>query len=230
MVQGTAQPCQWSEYVTRQLYLGYTPMLGAQLPSIGFGGGAWRRKRERFVGWSETHRARNLQLVVNNARLSVLPWTQLKGLASKVLPRVVRQLPQDWLQRYGNSPMLLATFIESERHKGIWHKATKWINVGGTSGRGKKSLAARRLTPSRTSRPLRYARPALPSCLSGRDGLTGWLRAMFSAKDDIFDFKQHLSVKETELPSVGNLLAAKFRQKSQPNHHITVNLGPSQQA
>ena len=159
LVQGTAQSRLWNEYVARYHYLGYTPMSGAQLrynvfageqlvACISFGASAWKLKdRERFIGWSEEHRARNLQLVVNNARFLVLPWVQSKGLASKILSRVARQLPRDWLQRYGYSPVLLETFVEFERHKGTCYKAANWINVGRTSGRGKKSTSNKALIP-----------------------------------------------------------------------------------
>ena len=159
LVQGTAQSRLWNEYIARYHYLGYTPMSGAQLrynvfagaqlvACISFGASAWKLKdREGFIGWSEEQRARNLQLVVNNARFLVLPWVQSKGLASKILSRVARQLPLDWLQRYGYSPVLLETFVEFERHKGTCYKAANWIHVGRTSGRGKKSTSNKALLP-----------------------------------------------------------------------------------
>ena len=159
LVQGTAQSRLWNEYIARYHYLGCTPMSGAQLrynvfaggqlvACISFGASAWKLKdRERFIGWSEEHRARNLQLVVNNARFLVLPWVRSKGLASKILSRAARQLPQDWLERYGYSPVLLETFVEFERHRGTCYKAANWINVGRTSGRGKKSTSNKALIP-----------------------------------------------------------------------------------
>jgi len=45
--------------------------------------------------------------VINNARFLVLPWIQSKGLASKILSLMARQLPHDWQQRYGFRPVLL---------------------------------------------------------------------------------------------------------------------------
>ena len=159
LVTGTAASRLWSEYVARYHYLGYTPMSGSQLrynvfageqlvACLSFGASAWKLKaRERFVGWSEAQRQRNLQLVVNNARFLILPWIQSKGLASKILSRVARQLPQDWLQRYGFRPVLLETFVEFERHRGTCYKAANWINIGQTSGRGKKSSSHLQLIP-----------------------------------------------------------------------------------
>lgn len=149
----------WNEFIARYHYLGYTPMSGSQLrynvfsgeqlvACISFGASAYKLKaRDKFISWSESQRQRNLQLVVNNARFLILPWVQSKGLASKILSLVARQLPHDWLCRYGYAPVLLETFVEFERHRGTCYKAANWINVGRTSGRGKKSLSHKPLIP-----------------------------------------------------------------------------------
>ena len=115
---------------------------------VSFGASAWKLKaREQFIGWSEPQRQRNLPFVVNNARFLILPWIASKGLASTILSRVARQLPQDWLQRYGFRPVLLETFVEYERHRGTCYKAANWIHVGRTTGRGKKSTSRRQCIP-----------------------------------------------------------------------------------
>jgi hypothetical protein len=140
----------WNEYVARYHYLGYTPLSGSQmryeifsadqlLALISFGASAWKlAARERFIGWNEEQRRRNLPLVINNARFLVLPWIQSKGLASKILALMARQLPEDWQQRYGFRPVLLETFVETPRHRGTCYKAANWLRVGQTAGRGKK--------------------------------------------------------------------------------------------
>ena len=150
-VAGTKASRLWNEYVQRYHYLGYTPMSGSQMrynvyaantlvALISFGASAWKlQARERFVGWDEAARARNLQLVVNNARFLILPWIESKGLASKILSKAARQLPGDWRQRYGYRPVLLETFVEFGRHRGTCYKAANWQYIGQTAGRGKKS-------------------------------------------------------------------------------------------
>jgi len=95
----------------------------------------------------QEQRLKNLQFVVNNARFLILPWIQCKGLASKILSIACRQLPLDWLQRYGFKPVLLETFVETERHRGTSYKAANWINVGKTVGRGKKSRVHEQIIP-----------------------------------------------------------------------------------
>lgn len=159
LVAGTRQSRLWNEFVARYHYLGYTPMSGSQLrynvfageqlvACLSFGASAWKLKdRERFIGWSEAQRADKLQLVVNNARFLILPWVRCKGLASKILSKAARQLPKDWITRYGFAPVLLETFVEFERHKGTCYKAANWTLVGRTAGRGKKSKSNKPLIP-----------------------------------------------------------------------------------
>jgi hypothetical protein len=159
--QVTTTSCSrlWNEYISRYHYLGYTPLAGSQMrynvfagaqlvALISFGASAWKlAARERFIGWDPRQRQRNLPLVVNNARFLILPWIQSKGLASKILSMVARQLPLDWVARYDLRPVLLETFVETPRHRGTCYKAANWIHVGQTVGRGKKSTVHEQIIP-----------------------------------------------------------------------------------
>ena len=161
VVSGKSTSLLWNEYMARYHYLGYAAMSGSQIrynvfageqlvACISFGACAWKLKdRERFIGWSEEQRQRNLQLVINNARFLVLPWIESKGLASKILALAARELPRHWKHRYGFEPVLLETFVEYERHKGTCYKAANWVNVGRTTGRGKKSTSHKGLIPAK---------------------------------------------------------------------------------
>ncbi len=158
-VTGTSVSRLWNEYIARYHYLGYTPLSGSQMrynvfageqlvALLSFGASAWKLAgRDRFIGWPEPQRLKNLQLVVNNARFLILPWIQSKGLASKILSIVNRQLPNDWQQRYGYRPVLLETFVESQRHRGTCYKAANWLHVGQTVGRGKKCPVHTQIVP-----------------------------------------------------------------------------------
>jgi hypothetical protein len=161
VVSGKSISLLWNEYMARYHYLGYAAMSGSQIrynvfageqlvACISFCACAWKLKdREKFIGWSEAQRQRNLQLVINNARFLVLPWIESKGLASKILSLAARQLPKDWRHRYGFEPVLLETFVEYGRHKGTCYKAANWVNIGRTAGRGKKSTSHERLIPAK---------------------------------------------------------------------------------
>ena len=158
-ILGTPASRLWNEYVQRYHYLGYTPMSGSQLrynvfageqlvALLSVGASAWKLgPREQFIGWPEPMRLKNLQRVVNNARFLILPWIQSKGLASKILSKVARQLPKDWQLRYGYRPVLFETFVQTQRHRGTCYKAANWVHVGQTTGRGKKSAVHHQIIP-----------------------------------------------------------------------------------
>jgi hypothetical protein len=149
----------WNEYIHRYHYLGHKPLPGAQLryfvtieeqivAALGFSAAAWQTApRDQYIGWSHEQRERNLPLIVNNARFLIMPWVHSKNLASTILSRVVRRLPDDWESRYKIRPVLLETFVDSERFAGTCYKAANWIYVGKTKGRGKLGPAGKQSVP-----------------------------------------------------------------------------------
>ena len=155
----------------RYHYLGYKPLPGAQirylvfgsltspsklsprdptplLAALGFGAAAWSiAPRDQWIGWTSQQRQRNLHLVLNNARFLILPWVQLRNLASRILAAAAKQLPKDWEIQYGYRPLLLETFVERDRFPGTSYRAANWMYVGQTQGRGKLEKRNRRVTP-----------------------------------------------------------------------------------
>ena len=93
--------------------------------------------RDRWIGWNREQRARNLQFVVNNSRFLILPWVQVKSLASAILSRASRRLPVDWRDHYGYEPVLAETLVDSSRFRGTCYRAANWICLGETAGRGR---------------------------------------------------------------------------------------------
>ena len=149
----------WNEYIERYHYLGYTPLPGAQLRYFiyagkqlvaltGFGAAAWQTApRDNFIGWNHDQRKKNLHLIVNNARFLILPWIKSKNLASKLLSLTIRQLPNDWEERYNTRPLLLETFVEKKRFAGTCYRAANWKLCGQTKGRGKLGPAGKISVP-----------------------------------------------------------------------------------
>lgn len=145
----------YSELIRRYHYLGHTPLAGAQmrylaydkdrlLGALGYGAAAWRvAPRDRFIGWSDEERVKNLHLVVNNARFLILPWVRVRNLASSLLGMASRRLPDDWEEVYSYRPVLLETFVD-EIFWGTCYRASNWIYLGQTKGRGKKERRGRR--------------------------------------------------------------------------------------
>jgi len=135
--------------VDRYHYLGYRPLPGAQLRylirngetvigAIGFGGAAWKvASRDRWIGWDGDTRERQLSGILNNTRFLILPWIKVKNLASRILSLSIKRLKTDMPLRYGYSPVLLETFVDTERFEGTCYRAANWIKVGRTTGRGR---------------------------------------------------------------------------------------------
>jgi hypothetical protein len=139
----------WNGLIERWHYLGYTPLPGAQLRyliqwdhgvlgALGFGAAAWKvAVRDRWIGWERPAREAHLGRVLNNTRFLILPWVQVKNLASKVLALAAARVGTDFATRYGERPVLLETFVETPRHQGTCYRAANWRYLGETAGRGK---------------------------------------------------------------------------------------------
>ena len=84
---------------------------------------------------------------MNNARFLIMPWVKSKNLASTILSMIARHLPAQWEDRYGIRPVLLETFVDTERFAGTCYKAANWIYVVKTKGRGKLGPAGKQSVP-----------------------------------------------------------------------------------
>lgn len=152
-VSSVADQALWREWVQRYHYLGYRIPFGAHLRyfvqvmapqpirvgALQFSSPAWRMAaREQWIGWSDSARRRNLQLVVNNSRFLIFPWVRIRNLASSALALAARCLPDDWEASYRVRPVLLETLVNPARFSGTCYRAANWIEVGRTTGRGRQ--------------------------------------------------------------------------------------------
>ncbi len=142
----------WRELVGRHHYLGHAVAFGASLrylvrvakpaPTVvgclQFSSPAWRMEaRDRWIGWDDAARRRNLQRVVQNSRFLLLPWVRVRNLATTVLALAARRLPEDWWEHYRVRPLLLETLVDPSRYRGTCYRAANWLEVGVTTGRGR---------------------------------------------------------------------------------------------
>lgn len=139
------------ELVGRYHYLGYRMPYGAHLRYLLFAGQprrvvgafqvsspAWRlAARDRWIGWDDRTRSKNLQRVVNNSRFVLLPWVRVSNLASRALSLLVRRLPGDWSARFAVEPLLVETLVDESRYRGTCYRAANWLDLGVTAGRGR---------------------------------------------------------------------------------------------
>jgi hypothetical protein len=116
-----------------------TNAAGRLLGGLVFGSAAWKcRARDQFIGWSAEQRPQRLHLLTNNQRFLLLPFVQVRHLASWILGRVLRRLSRDWERKYGHPIVLVETFVERERFAGTSYQAANWIRLGSTTGRSRQ--------------------------------------------------------------------------------------------
>jgi len=113
---------------------------GRPLACLLFGSAAWRcHPRDAFIGWSDAQRQRQLRFLSNNTRFMILPWVEVRHLASHVLSLITRRLSGDWQEKYGHPIHLVETFVERDRFAGTCYRAAGWTRVGATTGRGRNA-------------------------------------------------------------------------------------------
>jgi len=106
-----------------------------------FGSCAWKcAPRDSFIGWDSVSRGKNLSFVTNNVRFLILPWVNVKHLASHILAKVAARISSDWADKYAHPVYILETFVECGRFKGTSYKAANWACVGKTKGRGRNDV------------------------------------------------------------------------------------------
>ncbi len=141
----------WNALFDKYHYLKSGPLCGAQLRYLirsehfgwlggfSFSSGAWRvGSRDLWIGWDESARKKNLPKVVGNSRFLIIPHVEVPNLASHVMSLMIKRLSVDWQERYCVEPVLLETFVERGRFIGTCYKASNWIHVGETRGRGRQ--------------------------------------------------------------------------------------------
>jgi len=95
--------------------------------------------RDQFIGWSCEEREKNLRFIAYNTRYLILPWINVKYLASHLLSTIIRRISKDWEQAYNHPLHYLETFVDSQKFIGTTYKASNWIFLGKTKGLGKLS-------------------------------------------------------------------------------------------
>ena len=155
MVRRTPQEPLVNALIEHHHYLGYTQPVGEQLKYMVFAGErpvaclTWSSAarhlgpRDRYIGWSPQERRRNIRFIAYNSRFLVLPWVQVKCLASHILGRMVKLVARDWQRVYGHPVYYLETFIDPQRSRGTCYRAANWIVLGLTTGRGKADTSNR---------------------------------------------------------------------------------------
>jgi hypothetical protein len=150
-VRRTADEPLFSSLMEEHHYLGYEQPVGEHLKYLVWAQGrpiacmAWSSaprhigSRDRYIGWNQETRRRNIRFIAYNTRFLILPWVRVEHLASHILGRMATRLSEDWQQMYGHPIYFLETFVDPERFRGTCYRAANWVLLGQTTGRGKQS-------------------------------------------------------------------------------------------
>lgn len=142
-------------------YLGYTQPVGEHLkflvhaqnrPIACFSWSSAPRHlgpRDRFIGWCSEARRQNIRFVAYNSRYLILPWIEVRYLASHLLRRMTRVLSAEWEQVYDHPIHFVETFVDPGRFRGTCYRAAGWHALGQTTGRGKDAPTR---TPNRSKK------------------------------------------------------------------------------
>jgi len=139
----------WDDLVNTYHYLGYESVVGARVKyivtlgnqivgAISFCAAAYHLgNRDNYIGWDQETRVSMLPHLVSNNRFLILPWINIKNLASHVLSESLQQLRIDWEKQYEVVPYMVETFVDREHFLGTCYRAANWTFLGVTKGYGK---------------------------------------------------------------------------------------------
>ena len=171
VVRDTREGKLWNEFVARYHYLGYKPLVGAQmryavhdrdgwpLAMLGFSTAAWKLAPRDQVHRMDARAAREepapggRQPPLPDIAVDRAPPTSARTSS----PSCAAALPRDWTTRYNTTPVLIETFVETPRYTGALYRASGWTRVGTTQGRGRYDTHMKRAEPRKDIwlRPLR---------------------------------------------------------------------------
>ncbi len=150
-VRRSPEEALFNSLLEQHHYLGYERPVGEHLKYLVKAGGqaiaclAWSsaprhlKLRDRYLGWSEEARRRNVHLLAYNTRFLILPWIEVSHLASHILGRMAKIVPADWQRLYAHPIYWLETFVDTSRFAGTCYRAANWQEIGTTQGRGHRA-------------------------------------------------------------------------------------------
>jgi hypothetical protein len=156
VVESVEQMRIWNEMMICEHPRGAGPLVGRQLRyligsehgflgAMGFGAAALQlQDRDRWIGWDVEIRRAHLHRVIALSRFLIRPDVHCHNLASHLLGLVMRELPGDFERRYGLSPWLVESFVDTSCFSGTCYKAANWVRVGRTQGRGRQDRYMKR--------------------------------------------------------------------------------------
>lgn len=154
-VKGTADESRWNWFVNEYHYLGHRVSVGRSLKYLAFCGErlvaafgisdpAWAvSARDRWLASQGIGRGEIRNCVVNNSRFVIAPWVRVPNLASRLLSMLTATVAQDWHAYYSIRPLLVETFVDTDRFSGACYRAANWVILGYSKGYRKSGAGHR---------------------------------------------------------------------------------------
>ncbi len=150
LVTDKSQKQIWNALMTREHPLGAGTFIGRQLYYLirsangwlgGFGFASCAlnlEARDEWIGWNFEQRQKYLSSVIGMNRFLIRPCVNCHNLASKAMSMCLLRLTSDFEERYGYKPLLVESFVDDSQYIGTCYRASNWIEVGKTKGRGRQ--------------------------------------------------------------------------------------------
>jgi hypothetical protein len=142
-----ADGCRHDELLERHHYLHNANAVGQVLRYVVEYHGEWvavltfcsaalhLKPRDRFLKWTARQVCERRHLIAQNSRFLVLPATgRWPDLASRVLKLVCQRIAADWQAQFGHPVLLVETFVDPNRFRGMGYKAAGWEALDQTQG------------------------------------------------------------------------------------------------
>ncbi len=153
----TREQCAlWDYLVGTHHYLGRKTIVGRNLRQMVFVGQrplaclGWcdpslkLASRDSFLAGKFSNGWASVNHGTNNTRFLILPWVNVRNLASKVLSLAQKDAKSYWRDYYNMDLAWAESFVDPTRFIGTCYLAANWFKVGQTVGTARSGFAARR--------------------------------------------------------------------------------------
>ncbi len=146
LVGNQAESRLWNALIAHHHYIGLATPVGRLLrylvyaddmlvSAISFSEAAWAvDARDAALQEIGIDQIRIRDVTISNNRFLILPFVQVKNLASRILSLATRTAAMDWSERYQVCPLIAETFVDPSRFHGTCYSAANWTHVGMTKG------------------------------------------------------------------------------------------------
>jgi len=143
------EQARFDELVIKHHYLKSAVLVGEHLRYVATSNGQWLglaawsagsrhiKARDERIGWNDEQRRRRLALVVNNARLLILPECHAPNLVSRFMKMMLSRLSGDWKARWKHPVAVAESFVDPTLFQGTCYKVSGWTKLGQTAGFGR---------------------------------------------------------------------------------------------